>query len=362
MLLAVKFTDKYLERNRPLFINPVLGVGPEDPRRPGIPVVAFTYYPFTGGHTQANFSVYDGKFRSGDHGFNIDFDLDNPPPKQKGERRIILTGGSAAWGWGASSNDKTMGPVIERALSACKVRVINLAMSGSSVYANYIALNEWGHALEPDAIISFSGANDMWVPPYPYVHGMNLLNGFVAATFPANTPPHLAKLFARFPGIFEHTGLGLAIRTTFIADYEEAAAKDYRQRFLSDDEIVTARFKGVVPQYVHAHKSIKRDFSGIPILVAYQPYMARPGNRGQAGMTDAQIAEYLPRYEAFIKETSQQLRGNMNDEWLFFNAHAFYQERMLKDFDPKDGVHMSDEKQQIFGAELARLAARWVCK
>ena len=71
------------------------------------------YYPFTGGHIQAfktehkplwtnYYDNYD--MTSGEYGFFIDFRLETPPPKQDNEIRIVLTGGSAAQGWGASSS------------------------------------------------------------------------------------------------------------------------------------------------------------------------------------------------------------------------------------------------------------------
>ena len=123
-----------------------------DPARPDITVNTLDLYPWTGGHTQANFSLNGGRFRSGDHGFFIDFDLDQPPPKAKGEFRVVLIGGSAAAGWGASANDNMLYKVLERRFAGQKpcgstmtLSVINLAMGGALTHQNFNALNRWGH-------------------------------------------------------------------------------------------------------------------------------------------------------------------------------------------------------------------------
>src|SRR5579872_810489 len=83
----------FLTSYPPFIVRPGDPGGPVDPRRPGISVNTYTFYPFTGGHTQANFSIHGGKVRSGDHGFNVDFDLDHPPAKTKGEYRLVMIGG-----------------------------------------------------------------------------------------------------------------------------------------------------------------------------------------------------------------------------------------------------------------------------
>jgi hypothetical protein len=374
---GLKIIDHYFLTSYPLFLAPPGSqVGTFDPRRPGISVNTLTFYPFTGGHTQANFSIYGGKVRSGDHGFNVDFDLDHPPAKVKGEYRIVMIGGSAAWGWVATANEKMMYQVIERTLTKSlpcgditKVRVINLAMNRSTAFQNFVALNLWGHELDPDAIVSFSGNNDSWLPPFPYFGGLSLINGLLDATHPANTPGKLKPLFKRFPGIFEHTGLGFAIRSLFISRYEQAERAEYRSRFMTETEIAKEKmthkvddpWREIVPTYVKAHKSIKRDFSGIPMLVAFQPYMARPTNRGQSPLSENEMTEYIKRYETFIEKSSEQLTGYINDQWIIFNVHEFYALNLLEKFPPGDGVHLDDEKQRIIGEELARRVLPWIC-
>lgn len=358
---SIKFVDRYLELRRPAFIIDPFRAGPEDSRRPGIPITAYTYYPFTGTHTQPNFSIQGGKLTSGDHGFHIDFDLDNPSPKPRGEYRIIMIGGSAAWGMGASADDKTMDRVMERSLARCNVRVINLSMNGSVTQQNFAMLNLWGHQLEPDAILSFSGNNDAWLPPYQYLYGISLVNGLMDATYPANTPTFLKPLFKALPGFFDHTALGFSVRASFAGDFERARAKDFENRFLPPEHQEGDRFRSIVPIYVHAMKSIKRDFQGIPMMVVFQPYMARPDNPGAAALSAMEIKSYLPRYERFIDESRKQLSGYLNGNWTFFDGHRFYADKLLQ-LPPEDGVHLGDDKQRIFGEEMARRIAPWACR
>ena len=109
---------------------------------------------------------------SGEYGFFIDFRLEAPPPKQDNEIRIVLTGGSAAQGWGGRTNADMFYRLLPTKLTQelqehgqnCKVTVVNLAMGSSHIYQNFIALNKWAHPLQPDAIISFSGHNEIAVP------------------------------------------------------------------------------------------------------------------------------------------------------------------------------------------------------
>ncbi|MBO6783698.1 MAG: hypothetical protein JJ899_10575, partial [Alphaproteobacteria bacterium] len=123
---------------------------------------AFDSYPYSGSHTQAD--SQSGFVRSGDHGFFVDFDLDNPPPKPPRTARIAFIGGSGAVGYGADRNNRMMYRILEalyRQEQTCgpntRLEMINLAMGGSTTYQNFVMLNLWGHGLDLDGIVSFSG-------------------------------------------------------------------------------------------------------------------------------------------------------------------------------------------------------------
>ena len=169
-------------------------------------------YPYDGAHTQSDFIIEAarGALWAGDHGFFIDFDLDNPPPKQKDELRLILIGGSGAAGWGAQNNYNMVYHRLERRFNETEpcgpgtwLRVINLAMGGTHSYQNYIALNRWAHPLDPDMIISYSGSNDLYVSlssGRDVDYGYGSLGGFVEMSRHANSPIWLKAVAASTRG------------------------------------------------------------------------------------------------------------------------------------------------------------------
>ncbi len=347
--------------------------GGRDAHTPHRTVNTFDLYPWTGGHTQSN-AVTNPLFRTGDHGFFIDFDLDDPPPKQSGELRLIIVGGSAAVGWGADTNDAMMYRVLERLFSAQKpcgpgttLRVINLAMGGSVTYQNYLALNLWGHALAPDMILSFSGHNDMDAvrPPFSYVYrGFSTVRGL---TFAArrDTGPRWLRFFANiYPGLMENTIIGTTLRTLTLARLEQDAEADYLRNFPpAPKDARQALDRIVVPMYVHALRSIKRDFSGIPIFVAYQPYMATDADPHQsAPKTPLTRTEWIGLFEELIARSRSALDGHLNAEWRFFDAHRYYLDKMERRYPPGDGVHLDAAKQKEMAGVIAGQLFPWICE
>ena len=239
-------------------------------------------YPYTGGHTQADYPV--GKnFKTGDHGFMVNFDLDRPPPKASSEFRLIFTGGSGAAGWGASQPANFLSSVLERLFAEradCRgerrLRVINLAMGDSQSYQNYIALNRWAHALEPDMIMSYSGFNDINVPWFTLSDGyrnLEVIQAFNRIARHSKSPRWLKFVGRVYPGLVRYSSLGIAIRSVGIRNESAAAHGEYLSRFPTVEKKPSAVMERLaIPNYVHALKSMKRDFRGIPMVIAFQPY------------------------------------------------------------------------------------------
>jgi hypothetical protein len=208
------------------------------------------YYPYTGTHVQAykrergsevlwdhTYDAYD--VRSGEYGFFIDFPLEAPSSKAPNEIKIILTGGSAAQGWGARTNEEMFYKLLpdrmtrdlrDRGLD-CKVSVVNLAMGASIIYQNFIALNKWGHGLDPDAIISFSGHNELEVPwtTKNDDNGGSQTGAAMQYVFRYSASPQWLKTLARyFPGIVRRTQFGPLVRYLYFNQYE----KDWREGYI----------------------------------------------------------------------------------------------------------------------------------
>lgn len=89
---------------------------------------------------------------------------DWPQEKARGARRAIVLGGSAAFGHGASADEKVFPVLLERALRARApaVEVLNAATSGYDARQELILFETELLAYAPDAIILFDGWNDFF--------------------------------------------------------------------------------------------------------------------------------------------------------------------------------------------------------
>jgi hypothetical protein len=323
-------------------------------------------YPYEGFHLQANFRhrgpmVWDDKtpgadfdVRTGDKGFFINFPLGNPPPKASDEFRVILVGGSGAQGWGGTRNETMFYSVLERMLNTrlngrgVRVRVINLAMGGTTAYQNFLSLNRYAHTLDPDLILAYVGRNDFFVPVYheeltdlPLY--FNELNAFSLATRGSESPKGLAWLMDFLPNIMRRTSVGLGIKIAFGWPYFQRRARESYKRS-AGLRIETARQvidDYAIPQLVHSLKSVKRDFGGVPIMVAWQPIKAE---------FDLVRNDLDPGfYERMYERTKGELTGYMNDNWFFVNIHQIGVKRPQLNF----STHLDDSSHAAVGGMLA---------
>jgi hypothetical protein len=256
-------------------------------------------------------------------------------------------------------------------------------MGDSKSYQNYIALNLWGHALQPDMIMSYSGFNDINVPWFTLSDGfrnLEVIQAFNRMARYSKSPKWLKFLGRSFPGLFRISSLGVAIRSSGIRDESIVALKEYRDRFppvARDPSMVIDRL--AIPSYVHALKSMKRDFSGIPIVVAFQPYgltEESPVYRNFLTGTNLEavafnkkfrldvaigVERYLKFYELFMTTAEADLSRYLNDDWLFLNPHHYVQDKLLEHMDLGDGVHFNDSIQKMIAIHLAPALFRFIC-
>ena len=299
-------------------------------------------YPYTGWHTLSDLDwsgeIFGkpGHVVSGSHGFYIDFDLDHPPPKQPNEVRIILTGGSAAQGFHGTSNDKMFYRILEARLNetfgpAIRIRIINLAMASTMTYQNFIALNRWGHALDPDLILSYSGRNDMLFPNTPTdlfaPYKFETERGLSDIARLDLSPRWLKRAHDLFPNVI--TGMdyfSMIVRLLNIGTTTERDMERYNASYRAGPSPDVHQI--IIKQYVDALKSIKRDFQGIPMLIVFQPTWTYYGDF----------------YPVFRAETIRELSGYVNDDWYFYDLQAVVQKGWLFDkiFVPHDDCHASD--------------------
>jgi hypothetical protein len=94
----------------------------------------------------------------------VDFRIATPVPKAPEERVVIFTGGSAAWGVGATSYAASVAGRLETLLNGARTgmryRVVNLAMGAWIAYQQYIGLTLYGRNFDPDWIVTMDGVND----------------------------------------------------------------------------------------------------------------------------------------------------------------------------------------------------------
>jgi hypothetical protein len=99
-------------------------------------------------------------------GFNDphEFNYTKPYQKAANERVVVFTGGSVAWGVGATSTAATIAGRMQYYLNTMQNRtkytVINLGMGSYIAYQQYIALGLWGAPFDPDWVVAMDGFND----------------------------------------------------------------------------------------------------------------------------------------------------------------------------------------------------------
>jgi lysophospholipase L1-like esterase len=370
VLLCLKMFDVYLMSHR----HP--GVADEDADEPTMRTME--YYPFTADQIQA-YKREQGKLpwsnfyddfdvASGEYGFFIDFRLEAPPLKQDNEIRIVLTGGSAAQGWGGRTNADMFYQLLPTKLTQelqergqnCKVTVVNLSMGSSQSYQNFIALNKWAHPLQPDAIISFSGGNEIAIPwstksddngAGSFYGGANRVLRYSAS------PPWLKKIAEYYPGIVKRTVLGSLIRFMYLRDYSDDWAANYLLSRVDPNfgpmprEEAQRRFQAAkksltledivdsisIPLYEDSIESISRDFPHTPIFVVFQPMQSFQEPYAHLTTVIPQKVNDVDRYEN-IK---------------FLNLQKVWQEH---DFFPGslfDGIHLSNDGHTLISTYLS---------
>src|ERR1043166_412258 len=171
------------------------------------------YVMFSTPHNPSKSFVWDDQFHkkqikaeitNDDYGFAMTdpVSLSHTRPKGKNERVVVLSGGSAIWGVGASSDATSIAGQLEHKLNTVQnrfhYRVLNLAMGGWTAYQQFIALAMFGHNLQPDWIVTMDGFNDAAVTcahsqgaGYPLYYG--LMEAFFQAYMFGQTRPALYR-------------------------------------------------------------------------------------------------------------------------------------------------------------------------
>jgi hypothetical protein len=112
---------------------------------------------------------YRSTVRTNSLGYNDphEFSLSRPYEKAANEKVVLFTGGSAAWGVGATATDRTVAGRMQYYLnnlqSGERYTVINLAMGSWLAFQEFIGLQLWGAEFDPDWVVAMDGFNDAGV-------------------------------------------------------------------------------------------------------------------------------------------------------------------------------------------------------
>jgi hypothetical protein len=113
--------------------------------------------------------TYPSTVRTNAQGYNDrhEFIVGQSYKKAANEKVVLFTGGSAAWGVGATATDRTIAGRMEHYLntqqSGERYTVINLAMGSWIAFQQFIGLQLWGPQFDPDWVVSMDGFNDAGV-------------------------------------------------------------------------------------------------------------------------------------------------------------------------------------------------------
>jgi hypothetical protein len=151
------------------------------------------------------------KMKFNNFGFAVDRDftfapvLDGAGPREKaGKKLVLMTGGSAVYGVGASANEFTIPSQLEKYLNTHSTKytyeVVNLAMGSWIAYQQFVGLSLFGHSLDPDWVVVMDGRNDGVVA---CAHGNGVGN-------PAGWPPLLALANSHDEGVARLIRMGAA--------------------------------------------------------------------------------------------------------------------------------------------------------
>jgi hypothetical protein len=113
--------------------------------------------------------VYPSTVRTNSLGYNDphEFVVGRTYKKAANEKVVLFTGGSAAWGVGATATDRTVAGRMQYYLNSLQsdehYTVINLAMGSWLAFQQFIGLQMWGPQFDPDWVVSMDGFNDAGV-------------------------------------------------------------------------------------------------------------------------------------------------------------------------------------------------------
>ena len=152
------------------------------------------YVQFTNTFTH---ETYRSTVRTNSLGYNDrhEFIVGRSYKKAADEKVVLFTGGSTAWGVGATATDRTVAGRMEYYLNTLQrgehYTVINMAMGSWIAFQQFIGLQLWGSQFDPDWVVSMDSFNDAGVGcnysqgpgnPMYFATMRSYINGYLMST------------------------------------------------------------------------------------------------------------------------------------------------------------------------------------
>jgi len=319
-----------------------------------------------------------GHLKTNNMGFRMEEPVrfDTARKKAPNERVVIFTGGSAAWGAGASSNDKTIGARMQAILNESQRKyryvVINLSSGGWIAMQSMLAVTIYGPQFEPDWVVGMDGNNDIVAAcAEGYGAGRDGFSNTADQYFRSYLYHQPSPSFYRGEWENELVHASLLYRLLTRKQYVAEPAKFFAgwgevERSLTFYELSWDRLFRVLAT------------SHVKVLLSSQPYKNLYRRDFEAG--PQKLAELAKRYEASdcrtvphldlmryfhprLRQVSQQLvarwKGRLDVRYLDMTDFLPEDEKTRLDYSwGGSPVHLSDRGQDF----VARIYARTILK
>ncbi len=279
--------------------------------------------------------------------------------KQKNIFRIIITGNSFSWGYGASSNGTTISGYLEQFLNkflqtkdkATRVEVINMADLG------YVSLQElilWNTivSLQPDLVIHLTGYNDARVElkkqPILLIH--RFIPESILQKGKWSVIPSLVRFYT-----------GELIQGSSI--YRRLSQKFSRNNSAPNSNYIYPSD----PEFLSNMRSIAERSvdENIPLIVVLQPTLfteTKPLAEGEKKILSF-YERADPKSISFVLEKYKQYHTGLLQlakkyNFIYINGSTFFPEQKEQLY--IDGSHVSDEGYAIIAKKLATIVKEYL--
>lgn len=280
--------------------------------------------------------------------------------KDKNTYRIIILGGSAANGKGASSNDTTIAGYLEKILTE-KIKgrsfeVYNMAIFGYISAQELITLQFHGLDFKPDLVIDINGYND-------------LITGMHDADYPAyasaDTEPVIQAYNTLWKGHFSSIALIVLKRWSYFIRHLSAKMEvEYKKRYIATPSVREKLITGRIPRIDFYIKNMNTMYALSeyykynlvvvlqPTLIQKSPLTEKEEKIKQSYFVSGDCKELFPyvlsTYYPIISERMGELKNNKQHFFLDF-SQLFIN---IKEQAFVDIVHYSDKGNKIFAERL----------